>query len=283
MEVEASHLKTMGLHKKRENLDEYLGYSKWTQKKTLHTKVTAQTGTADKPEVEADEWFRYEKGINNSNAVRCNVCIYIIKIQATVTKGGKADADKPLPDEFYLCKAETGKWAVDNLVTSEGTNKKSNHLKHAADPKTYSIKYCEYVPNAMIAASKKYIQLFFTKYKPNNPKLTKEMCTFSFTSFKCDLEMDEDGLIDEHYKEVHAIPGVQAMKPLQLIEVDAKQEFNLPDLTDLELLGPEKQEAKLNSIYVRGVARGMLTKSYNKDSADPVSYTHLTLPTILLV
>merc|ERR1712173_479763 len=153
-----------------------------------------------------------------------------------------------------------------------GAHKKATHLKHAADPKTYSIpNYFEYIPSDMITASKKYIQLFVTKHKPRNDKLTNTMCTFAFTSFKCDLEMDEDGLIDEHYREVHAIPGVQAMKPLQLIEVDAKQEFNLPDLTDLEILGPEKQEDKINSIYVRGVARGMLTKSYNKDSADLVA------------
>ena len=59
MEVEASHLKAMGLHSKRVALDERLGFSKWTQKLDLHTKVKAQTGTADKPD--ADVWFRHEK------------------------------------------------------------------------------------------------------------------------------------------------------------------------------------------------------------------------------
>ena len=42
--------------------------------------------------------------------------------------------------------------------------------------------------------------------------------------------MDEDGLIIEHFREVHSIPGVPAMKPLQQIEVDAKQDFAIPDL-----------------------------------------------------
>ena len=137
MEVEASHLKTMGLHSKRAALDEHLGFSKWNQKKDLHQKVKAQTGTADKPD--ADVWFRHEKGTNNTNAVRCNVCIHIIKIQATGTKGGEDDADLDIPAEHYLCKEETGAWAVENLVTSEGAHKKATHLKHAADPKTYSI------------------------------------------------------------------------------------------------------------------------------------------------
>ena len=191
MEVEASHLKTMGLNPKRATLDEHLGFSKWTKKKELHRKVKAQTGTTDKPD--ADVWFRHEKGTTCSTAVRCNVCIYIIKVQATVKKGGEDDADKDIPAEYYLCKEETGAWAVENLVTSEGTHKDATHLKHAADPKTYSIpNYFEYIPSAMITASKKYIQLFVTKHKTANEKLTDSMCTFSFTSFKCDLDMDRE-------------------------------------------------------------------------------------------
>jgi hypothetical protein len=121
--------------------------------------------------------------------------------------------------------------------------------------------YFEIIPSDMIKAADKYIQLFVNKHKTGNAKLTVGMCTSAFVSFKCDLEMDEDGAIEEHYIEVHGIPGVPAMKPLQQIEVDAKQEFNLPDLTDLETSGPEKQGDKINSIYVRGVARGMLTKA----------------------
>ena len=183
MEVETSQLKAMGLHSKRVALDEHLGFSKWAQKLDLHTKVKAQTGTTDKPDAEV--WFRHEKGTNNTDAVRCNVCLYIIKIQATVVKGNTDDTDLRLPDEYYLCKKETGAWAVEYLVTSEGSHKKATHLKHAADPKTYSIpQYCEYIPIDMVNAAKKYVQLFITKHKPANSKLTKAMCTFSFTSFK---------------------------------------------------------------------------------------------------
>ena len=81
----------------------------------------------------------------------------------------------------------------------------------------------------------------------------------------------DSGFIDEHFREVHNIPGVHSMKPLQLIEVDAKQDFNIPDLSELEILGPDKQIAKINSVYTRSVARGMLTKSYNKSAADLVA------------
>ena len=130
MEVEASHLKTMGLNPKRAALDEHIGFSKWTKKKDLHRKVKAQTGTADKPDAEV--WFRHEKGTTCSSAVRCNVCIYIIKVQATVKKGGEDDADKDIPAEYYLCKEETGAWAVVvnvGLETQSVLNYEKNNIK----------------------------------------------------------------------------------------------------------------------------------------------------------
>ena len=115
MEVNDSQLAAMGLHSKRGGLDEHLGFSKWVRKMDLHTLVKSQTGTTDKPD--ADVWFRHEKGTTNANAVRCNVCLYIIKIQATVIAGNTDGTDTRLPDEYYLCKKETGDWAVKYLVT----------------------------------------------------------------------------------------------------------------------------------------------------------------------
>ena len=270
MEVDDSQLAAMGLQPKRTDVDERLGFSKWTRKRALHTAAKAQTGTTDRPD--AEEWFRSEKGATNANAVRCNVCIYIIKIQATVIAGEDDGRDKRLPDEHFLCKKETGDWAVKYLVTSADVNKKASHLRHAADPSTYSIpQYSDYIPTKVFEAASKYVALFLAKYGPDNANLTAAMCTFSFVSFKCDLEMDEDGLIDEHFRDVHNITGVPAMMPLQQIEVDAKQDFTLPDLTDLEISGPDKQSAKIDSVYVRSVARSVITKSYNKGCADLVA------------
>ena len=116
MEVDDSQLAGMGLHAKRGDLDEYLPYSAWDRKLELHTAVKAATGTSDKPK--ADEWFRYERGTTNTDAVKCNVRIDIMKIQATVVAGNTDGSDKPLPDAHYLCKKETGDWAVKHLVTS---------------------------------------------------------------------------------------------------------------------------------------------------------------------
>ena len=137
MEVNDSQLAAMGLHPKRGNTDERLGFSAWQRKVELHTAVQAQTGTTDKPQTE--EWFRHERGTTCAEAVRCNVCVHIIKVQATVTAGNENGSDRRLPDEYYLCKKETGDWSVKHLTSSEGSHKRASHLKHAADPQTYSI------------------------------------------------------------------------------------------------------------------------------------------------
>ena len=127
MEVDDSQLAAMGLHSQRTTVDECLGFSNWTRKRAIHQAVKAQTGTTDRPD--AEEWFRTEKGVTNSNAGRCNVCIYIIKIQATVIAGEDDGTDKRLPDEHFLCKKETGDWAVKHLVTSPDVNKKASHFQ----------------------------------------------------------------------------------------------------------------------------------------------------------
>ena len=48
------------------------------------------------------------------------------------------------------------------------------------------------------------------------------MMEANFVSFKCDIAMEEDEMIDEHVKEVHNVPGIGAMTLVQRIEVDSK-------------------------------------------------------------
>ena len=167
MEVDDSQLAAMGLHSQRAGVDECLGFSNWPRKSAVHQAVKAQTGTMDRPN--AEEWFRTERGVTNTNAGRCNVSIYVIKIQATVIAGEDDGTDKRLPDEYFLCKKETGEWAVKHLVTSPDINKKASHLRHAADINTYSIPgYSHYIPIKLFEAANKYVALFLAKYGPDN-------------------------------------------------------------------------------------------------------------------
>ena len=58
------------------------------------------------------------------------------------------------------------------------------------------------------------------------------------------------------------------MKPVQVIDVDTKIPFNLPSLLDIELVGPDKRTQVINSIHTRSVARGVINKTSNKNTAD---------------
>ena len=95
------------------------------------------------------------------------------------------------------------------------------------------------------------------------------MIDISFTSFKCDLPIMEQDEIDEHINNVHGIAGgVLTMKPVQIIEVDTKIPFTLPSLLEIELVGPEKRRTLINSVYTRSVARNIINKTPNKNTAD---------------
>ena len=122
-------LETIGLKPQRTTLVEKPKFSDWTRKAVLHAAIKAQN-QADKPTV--DEIWRTAKGNSVVSSVYCNMGIHIIKIQAIVTGGGVGGTDKPLPDEFYLCKEEMGVWTIKYLTSSEGPHKQNAHLKKAS-------------------------------------------------------------------------------------------------------------------------------------------------------
>ena len=83
--------------------------------------------------------------------------------------------------------------------------------------------------------------------------------------------MQEEGIIDEHIRQVHNISGIEAMTPVQRIEVDTKVNFEIPDLLDLEVSGPDKRATKIDSPYTRCVARQVVTKTNNKCTSDLIA------------
>ena len=145
-----SQLETIGLEPLRPQEDEKPKFSDWPRKATLHAAIKAQNQT-DKPTV--DEMWRIAKGNSVVSSVYCNMGIHIIKIQAVVTGGGVGGTDKPLPDEFYLCKEEMGVWTIKYLTTSEGPHKQNAHLKQASQKDNYSVPdYNNYVPTQVMGA-----------------------------------------------------------------------------------------------------------------------------------
>ena len=207
---------------------------------------------------------------NVAHAVKCNMGIHTAKLTAIVPGGNANGTDKALPSEYYICKKETGVWTNKYLTVSEGDHKSNSHLKQASNKENYSVtEYNNYVPTGVRDASDEYKELYYTKYRPANDRLNKTMIDITYTSFKCDLSMDEQEQIDDHVRDVHGVEnGINSMKPVQRIEVDTKIAFTLPSILEIEISGPEKRKTMIHSLYIRSVARNVVNKTNNKSTAD---------------
>ena len=131
-------LEAMGLCPIRENLDQHIGYGKWDERRNFHTLVKAVTNQTDKPA--STVMWRCEAGNNILTAVRCNMGIHIIKLSAIVPEGNTDGTDKPLNDEHYLGKKETGVWSLKHLTSAEGPHQKNSHLTQASNSDNYSVR-----------------------------------------------------------------------------------------------------------------------------------------------
>ena len=240
-----AQLESMGLEPSQGANHEFVTYSNWTTKNRMHIAIKASTAQPKKPGV-AQMW-RHAQGNTVVSSVYCNMGIYILKISCVVTGGATNGEDKPLADEYFLCKEEMGVWTLKYLTVSEGAHKNNSHLKQASTKDNYAIQdYNSYIPTQVLGSVEKYKTLYYNKYIGANATLTRAMMSTSWVSFKCDLQMEEDEMIDEHVKAVHDINGISAMTPAQRIQVDAKMEFSLPELQDIEIMGPDKRVSKIH-------------------------------------
>ena len=144
-DISQPQLDAMGLCPIREHLDQHLGYGKWDERRNLHTLVKLSSNQTDKPKSEV--MWRYEAGNNILTAVRCNLGIHIIKLSAIIPQGNNDGSDRPLNDEYYLGKKETGVWSIKHLTSAEGNHQRNSHLTQASNSDNYSVRdYNKYVP-----------------------------------------------------------------------------------------------------------------------------------------
>ena len=214
-DVPESQLEAMGLCPIRENQDQRLGYGKWAERRTFHAHIKSVVNTqSDKPK-STDMW-RYEAGNNLLTAVRCNMGIHIVKLNAIIPEGNTNGSDKALPDEYHLCKKETGIWSKKYLTSAEGPHQRNQHLTQASNSDNYSVReYNNYVPKQVMDAVDTYKTLLYNKHVLTETTLTMDMITPTFISFKCDYQMDEEDMINDHVYDVHNVSGISAMKPVQ--------------------------------------------------------------------
>ena len=163
-----------------DNNDEQPIFSDWPRKKVLHDAIIA----SDQPNKPKGDllWATIKNA--SAGAATCNMCINVARITGVVTGGGSNNADKVLDDAFYICKKESADWIRKYLTFSKGESKTTQHLKLPSSYDTYSVmNYASFVPVQVRDASDKYINMYYTKHKNNNQKLTKSMINISFSSF----------------------------------------------------------------------------------------------------
>ena len=99
-----AQLESMGLEPSQGANHEFVTYSNWTTKNRMHVAIKASSAQPKKPKV--------AQGNTVVSSVYCNMSIYILKVSCIVTEGATNGEDKPLADEYFLCKEEMGVWTL---------------------------------------------------------------------------------------------------------------------------------------------------------------------------
>ena len=254
----------MGLTPADDYDEKLMNANDWNRKEELHAAIIASTLCQDK--LSGDELFATTRP-TSSGAAKCNMVIPIAKLSAVVTEGNPDNSDKAIREEFLLCKKEGAEWNSKNLTWSNGETKESKHMKVASNPNTYAVpEYFDYVPIQVRNAEAGFINKFLVKHKGANGNLTKAMITISYVTFKCNLQLTDQDHVNEHYRNVHGLGGGAAtLIPFQEIEVDTKIPFTVPDLQTIEQVGPDKRAQIFSSFFNRCVARGVVSKTTNRN------------------
>ena len=117
-EASEEQLGAMGLSIRPPNLDITPEFDDWTNKATYHDKIKGNTSQPMMPT--SLVMWRKENGTNDMSGIRCEAGNHIAKINAVIVGGGVGGANITLPDEYFLCKEETGKWSEKHLTPAFG-------------------------------------------------------------------------------------------------------------------------------------------------------------------
>mgnify|MGYP003314670161 CR=1 FL=1 len=217
-----------------------------------------------------NKFFEKEEQTTQGN-LRCNLAIPVLKLSAVVTRGNSDGSNKPIAAEYTWATVEAAEWSKKQLHHEDIKTKGSSlPVKYASDPESYSVpRYYEYIPVQVKNAENDYKQKFMDKHKRNNDKLTLDMVECRFIMFKCNLGLTHQDNINGHYRTVHQFDsGIFHLRKLEIIDVNLNLPFTIPELTDFQSLGPNKQAALLDKVYTHCVARGVFDDTSNRNEAN---------------
>ena len=118
--------------------------------------------------------------------------IPIALVSASVEAGNADGNATPIDAETILAKREGAEWSKDKLTYSKGETKDSKHMIVASEPEDYTVpQYYEYVPIKVRNAIPAFKDKFYQKHIGAHTKLTRDMITVTFVTFKCNMQLKE--------------------------------------------------------------------------------------------
>ena len=221
----------------------------WDERKNVHTALELSTLVENRPS--HGKFFEKEEQDTMSN-LRCNIVIPVLKLSAVVVGGNTDGSNKPIPAEYTWATKEAAVWSKKQLHHEEVKIKGSSQsLKYASELESYSIpRYYEFIPIQVKNAESTYKQKFFEKHKTNNVNLTMEMVDCNYIMFKCNMALKHQDNINGHYIIVHQFGSgsVYYLRKREIIDVNVNFPFSIPDLTEFQSLGPNKQAALIDKV-----------------------------------
>ena len=194
----------------------------------------------------------------------------MLKLSAVVERGNTDGTNKPIAAEYAWATVEATEWIKKQLHCEDIKIKgQSLPLTYASEPESYSVpRYYEWIPVQVKNAENNYKQKLTDKHKSNNDKLTLDMIACNVIMFKCNLGLTHQDNINGHYRTVHQFDsGVFHLKKREVIDINVNLPFSIPDLTDFQSLGPNKQGALLDKAYTQCVARGVFDNTSNRNES----------------
>ena len=239
----------------------------WKERKTLYDALVKTDLFDVKPK---GVYFEVAEDKSEKANIPCNLVIPVLLIEATIPGGLSDKSPKKIAAEYTWAMAEAAEWSKEQLHYEE-IKVKGEHLaiKYASDPETYSVpNYYEYIPVQVKNAENDYKQKYLEKHIQTHTQLTIEMISCYYRMFKCNTALKRQESIHNHYKKVHLLPsGCYTLRKREIIDVHISLEFKIPEITEFQSLGPNKQAALLDRVYTHCVARGMFEETSNRNEA----------------
>ena len=194
--------------------------------------------------------------------------VTVAVISATIPKGNSDDSDiDDLPKEHMLPKDLEAEWSMEKLFyTNSNPEKTYKGIYMAAPTNIYDyVDYWQHVPTKIRNSIPSFKEMYLKKHYPNQKLLKLEHILVSFISFKCNLVLDDNDEVNEHFEDTYGVKGGPTrLLPFQEIAVNEQLPFEIQKLGDIENYGMDKKLEIVRGLYIYCQSRGVINRTNDK-------------------